>query len=71
MPSLQLINVEGTVNVIVFPIIPKNTLLSPTVVPKLAQEGRLIDINARQLLKQASSTTVNAGKLIVVSAKQP
>ena len=49
LPELQNIKAAETVNVIVFPIISKNTLLSPTVPPKSVQDGILIVVNEPQL----------------------
>ena len=40
-PPLQVINADGTVNVMLFPVIVANTLLSRTLAPKLVHDGRL------------------------------
>ena len=48
LPELHTINADGTVRVIIFPVILAKTPLSATVPPKSVQDGMLIVVNEVQ-----------------------
>lgn len=70
-PALHVNKAAGTVRVILFPVILKNTESSPTVPPKSVQTGKFISVNDVQKAKDPAGTVAKLGKEMLVSAVHP